>query len=90
MKIYIKEIKNDSIQKETQDSYFGGGEIYKYEGSPIDIIVKFNDNSQIQLKNVTKISAWLNSIEDNYCKIFINEKKLITKDILLLKNNTNI
>jgi len=85
----MKEIKNIYPQNkniigfscEQQDQYYGGGQVIKYNGLPICIIIEWSDKTTIEIE-ITQLSAWINSIEDNYCKVTtINNEKLTTRQL---------
>lgn len=87
MKKYIIDIKptvpTSNITIESQDSYYGGGETYSYQGESLEVEITFNDKSKLVVQT-TYISAWLNCIEGGYCKIKINDDILNTKGLIKL------
>ena len=50
-----------------QDSYYGGGQTYEYQGDPLDIIIK-TDEGDLSMR-ITSLEAWCNGREHRYFKV---------------------
>ena len=84
--IYPTRKENIEFSCEQQDSYYGGGQVIKYNnGEPIVVIIEWSDKTKIEIE-ITQLSAWINSIEDNYCKLTtVSGEKLTTRQLRNLK-----